>query len=403
MEIGPIFRAMWRNRIGVALIALQIAFTMTVVVNAIYIINERSRLMARPSGLDEANLFYLRSVGFQEGFDEESTIVEDRILLQATPGIIDMTVMNAIPLSGSGSSTGVRVNPDANGPSTYTALYRVDEHAIDTMGLELIAGENFTTAEVRQLGRLDSGSTAPIIITEALAEALFTGGAAEALGNTLYWQVDIPMQIIGVVKQLQAPWPTFASIENSMLIPNNILDGQSLYLVRTEPGQVNTMMLRVEELLADSNPARIIMNVKSLEETRADSYRIDSSMARILLVVIVILVFITSMGVVGLAVFGINRRRRQIGTRRALGATQGQIIRYFLVENLIISGIGVTLGAVLTLGFNIFLVQTFNMPRIEWYYTPLGMLALVLVGLLAVLGPSRGAARIPPAIATRTV
>ena len=50
MEIGPIFRAMLRNKLGVCLIALQIAFTMTVVVNAIYIINERSRLMARPSG-----------------------------------------------------------------------------------------------------------------------------------------------------------------------------------------------------------------------------------------------------------------------------------------------------------------------------------------------------------------
>jgi len=58
-----------------------------------------------------------------------------------------------------------------------------------------------------------------------------------------------------------------------------------------------------------------------LQETREESYRLDSSMATILLVVIVTLVFITSMGIVGLAVFGINRRRNQIGTRRALGAT----------------------------------------------------------------------------------
>ena len=111
MEIGPIFRAMLRNKIGVALIALQIAFTMTVVVNAIYIINERSRLMARPSGLDEANLFYLRSAGFEDGFSEEAAIVEDRALLESIPGIVDMTVTNAVPLSGSGSSTGVRTEP----------------------------------------------------------------------------------------------------------------------------------------------------------------------------------------------------------------------------------------------------------------------------------------------------
>ena len=403
MEIGPIFRAILRNKIGVCLIALQIAFTMTVVVNAIYIINERSRLMARPSGMDEANLFYFRSAGFQEGFDEESAIVEDRALLVSTPGIVNMSVVESVPLSGSGSSTGVRTEPDTTRPSTGTAIYRVDEHAIGTMGLELIAGENFTEADVVQLQPQDRRSPVRTIISEALAAELFPGGAFDAIGKSIYMPSSDPVQITGVVRQLQAPWSEWSLVERSMMIPANTLDGQSLYLVRTEPGQVNNVMLRTEELLAGSNPNRIIMNVKSLEETREESYRVDSSMSRILLVVIVTLVFITSMGVVGLAVFGINRRRKQIGTRRALGATKGEIIRYFIVENLIISSIGVILGAVLTIGFNVFLVQTFNMPRIDWYYTPLGMLTLVIVGLLAVLGPSRRASMIPPALATRSV
>jgi putative ABC transport system permease protein len=50
MEIGPILRALARNKLGVILIALQIAFTMTVMVNAVFIIIERSAAMARPSG-----------------------------------------------------------------------------------------------------------------------------------------------------------------------------------------------------------------------------------------------------------------------------------------------------------------------------------------------------------------
>ena len=403
MEIGPIFRAMLRNKIGVCLIALQIAFTMTVVVNAIYIINERSRLMARPSGMDEANLFYFRSVGFQDGFDEASAIIEDRALLESTAGVVSMSVVNSVPLSGSGNSTGVWAEPDTTGPSTGTAMYRVDERAIDTMGLELIAGENFTEADVTELQPDELWNPVVTIISEALANELFPGDALDAVGRSIYMPGNDPVQIIGVVRQLQAPWSESSLVERSMMIPANTLDGQSLYLVRTEPGQVNNMMLRAEELLAGSNPNRIIMNVKSLEETRDESYRVDSSMSRILLVVIVTLVFITSMGIVGLAVFGINRRRKQIGTRRALGATQGEIVRYFVLENLIISGIGVTMGAVLTIGFNIFLVQAFNMPRIDWYYTPLGMLTLVVVGLLAVLGPSQRASTIPPALATRSV
>jgi putative ABC transport system permease protein len=394
---------MLRNKIGVCLIALQIAFTMTVVVNAIYIINERSRMMARPSGLDEANLFYFRSAGYQDGFDEASAIIEDRAQLESTAGIVSMSVVNAVPLSGSGNSTGVWAVPDTTGPSTSTAMYRVDERAIDTMGLELIAGENFNASDVTELQPDELWSPTKTIISAALANELFGGSAFDAVGRSIYMPGNEPVQIVGVVRQLQAPWSESSMVERSMMIPSNTLDGQSLYLVRTEPGQVNNMMLRTEELLAGSSPDRIIMNLKSLAETRDESYRVDSSMARILLVVIITLVFITSMGIVGLAVFGINRRRKQIGTRRALGATRGEIIRYFVVENLVISAIGVTLGAILTIGFNIFLVQAFNMPRIDWYYTPLGMLALIVVGLLAVLGPSRRASTIPPALATRSV
>ena len=57
MEIGPIWRAMMRNKTGAILIALQIAVTMAIMVNAVSIMQERSRMMARPSGVDENNIF----------------------------------------------------------------------------------------------------------------------------------------------------------------------------------------------------------------------------------------------------------------------------------------------------------------------------------------------------------
>jgi len=106
---------------------------------------------------------------------------------------------------------------------------------------------------------------------------------------------------------------------------------------------------------------------------------------------------------VGLAVFSINRRRKQIGTRRALGATRLAILRYFLLENLMITGTGVITGAVLAIAFNMFLVQSFDMPRIAWYFAPLGMLVLLILGQLAVIGPAARAAQISPALATRSV
>ncbi len=403
MDIGPIFRAMTRNKLGVILIALQIAFTMTVIINAIFIINERSRLMARPSGVDEANLFHLVSVGFGEGFNEEIAARDDMEMLRRLPGVANASVVNAVPVSGSGSGTGVRLTDDESSPSNFTAIYRVDEQAIDTMDLDIIAGEGFTIGDVRNRQRNSEAVSDITVLTETLARDLFPDEAVnDVVGNTVWVPGGIPLQVVGIVRQLQAPWQN-NTIERSMLVPENVIDGSSMYLVRSEPGQRDRVMAEVEEALVAANGSRIIRDMRSLEETREGTYRIDSAMSTVLWVVIITLVFITSMGIVGLAVFGINRRRKQIGTRRALGATRPQILGYFMVENLLITGVGVTLGAVLTIAFSILLTTNFNMPAMGWHYTPLGMLALLAIGQLAVWGPSRGAARIEPAIATRSV
>ena len=404
MEIGPITRALFRNKLGVILIALQIAFTMTVLINAVFIINERNRMMGRPSGLEEANLFHFYSVGFGEEFNESVVVEDDLRLLRQLPGVVNATITNAVPVSSSGSSTGVRLVNDETQPSTGTAIYRVDEHALDTMNLNLVAGENFGASDMRT--RSEAGATLAdvAVISQALAEALYPDSELnDIIGKTFFMPAGNELSIRGIVETLQAPWPTSSLIERSMMVPENFIDGYSMYLVRTEPGERDRVMAEIEDLLATSNPNRVIRDLRSLEQTREGTFRVDSALSTILWVIISTLVFITSMGIVGLAVFGINRRRKQIGTRRALGATRFEILRYFMLENLIISAGGVALGAILTIAFSMFLTTNFNMPSMGWYYTPLGMLLLVLVGQAAVFGPSRGASRIEPAIATRSV
>ena len=76
---------------------------------------------------------------------------------------------------------------------------------------------------------------------------------------------------------------------------------------------------------------------------------------------------------------------------------------YFLVENWVITTAGVLVGVVLATGLNYWLVTAYELEVMSWFYVPLGILSLWSVGLLAVLGPARRAARVSPAIATRTV
>ena len=143
--------------------------------------------------------------------------------------------------------------------------------------------------------------------------------------------------------------------------------------------------------------------MRTMDETRERSYRGDSSMIKILTFTIILLIAVTSLGIVGLASFSVNRRTKQIGTRRALGASKVAILRYFMTENFIISLIGVLLGAALTIGLNIIMIEAFTLTRIAWYLVPLAMLMLLVVGQAAVLGPAKRASSVPPAVATRTV
>jgi putative ABC transport system permease protein len=241
------------------------------------------------------------------------------------------------------------------------------------------------------------------IITRAMAEALFPDDPDSALGKTVYINSNDPITITGIIEQMQAPWNGWSGVERVMLAPQHTLFGSTRYIIRTEPGQRDEVMPRVEKLLAESNRDRIVRSMRTMDETRERSYRGDSSMIKILTFTIILLIAITALGIVGLASFSVNRRTKQIGTRRALGASKIAILRYFMTENFLISLVGVLIGAGLTVGLNIIMIEAFSLTRIAWYMVPVAMLMLLVVGQAAVFGPAKKASSVPPAVATRTV
>jgi putative ABC transport system permease protein len=401
LELGPMLRALMRNKIGALLIALQIALTLTIMVNAIFMMLARSAQMARPSGVDEQNTFYLTNTVFAPNYNLQAALAQDLQRIRQTPGVVAATQINAIPLSGGGWSMSLQNKPGDDIDGTGVAVYMVDEQGIAAMGLELIAGENFAPSDV--IWR-DQGATewpAKIILSQAMAAQMFDGDWKKALGQTLYINNHEPMQITGIIKSLQAPWNGWDNVENAMLVPQQLDSRNSRFFIRTEPGRRDALMPQLEKALAESDKGRIVRNMQTMEQTRADSYREDLATYNILLTVIIVLTLITGFGIVGLAMFSINRRTRQIGTRRALGASQWQIMRYFMLENLLISSLGVLLGIGGAVGLNIWLVSTFAMKPLTPGLLLIGCAALLAVGQLAVSYPALIAARISPATATR--
>jgi len=403
LESGIIIRALMRNKIGALLIALQIALTMTIMVNAIFMIQDRQQQMQRDSGIDEKNTFYLMSTIFAQDYNKQAEMRADLNLIRKTPGVIDAIQINAIPLSGGGWSSGIQTKPGEDQDGTSSAIYMIDEHAINALGVELIAGVNFQPEDVQWRASGKRNWPAKTIVTKAMANTLFPDDWQSAIGKTVYISNDKPMQIVGIVNKLQAPWNGWSGVERSMLVPMQMENQSNYYFIRTEQGRRDELMPIIEKSLAERIKGRIVRRVTTLEDTRKKSYRQHNATNKILTTVVTTLTLITGFGIVGLALFSINRRTKQIGTRRALGATRWQVMRYFMVENFIISTLGVTIGCIGAIALNMWLVKTFNLTPINIELLIFGVISLFIVGQLAVLYPARKAALIPPATATRTI
>jgi putative ABC transport system permease protein len=188
-----------------------------------------------------------------------------------------------------------------------------------------------------------------------------------------------------------------------MLTPRIEAGPLARYVVRAEPGRRDALIAEIEQKLANTNPHRAVTWVRSHQFYKERSYRSDSRMVVFLSVLIGLMISVTALGIVGLASFLVSVRRKQIGTRRAVGARRIDIIRYFMVENWLLTTGGVIAGSILAFAFGQWLSSAYSLPRLPPMYVVGGVVVLWILGQLAAFLPARRAAAIPPAIATRTV
>ena len=403
-DIGPIFRSLLHNKLGALLIALQIALTLAIVTNAMFIIQQRAADIARPTGLDEPNTGLFITTIFDTSLDQMQVMRDDLEALRSIPGVIAAIPTNSVPASGSGWGDGLYVDPEQpSNESTSFGNFMVDEQGLDAFGLELVAGRNFEPEDMVRMS-LEEGNEDPkvILVSQALADTLFPDG--DALGKTVFNEAGgkRPRQIIGIYDHMQKAWPTSRDIDQTALQPIYMLFGGAMYVLRSEPGQLPRVMKAAEEYLS-KNRSRVIDEVRTFEEQKRRTYSGDIAMVKLLTTVIVVLGGITGLGIVGLAWFSVTQRRKQIGTRRALGATRWDVVRYFLIEIGLIAGAGLVVGVIGTIGLNWFLDTNYEIGRIPLWYLPAGVAVMWLIAQLAVLEPARRASNIPPALATRSV
>ena len=408
MQIRPILAALRHHKAGTLLIALQIALTLAIVCNALFIIHERLTRISQPSGIDEPSLLVIHNGWAGKPQDDEiaSLMASDLDTLRKIPGVADVYATNTYPLNNGGIAYGIGHSPDKLKPVTSTAIYFADENALSTLGLKLVAGRNFRPEEIGQIGSHGDTQPSAIIVTSALAKLLFPDGSA--VGKVAYISSK-PSTIIGVVERMRSPWVDSSLAkwaDCSTLIPYRLLTSKTHYVVRVQPGQLENVTGHVRATLYAANRMRVISpkdGVQTFADVRAIAYNSDRGMAILMSAISMILLIITGAGIVGLTSFWVGQRRKQIGVRRALGATRHDILSYFLTENLLIGAGGVVMGGVLAVALNMWLMKQFEMDKLAPGYVITGVVTLLLLGQGAVLAPALRASNVPPVEATRSV
>ncbi|MGH8182352.1 MAG: ABC transporter permease [Rhodanobacteraceae bacterium] len=404
----PIIAALRNHKTTVVLVALEIALTCAIVTNALAVIGGRIAAMRVTTGVANDQLVWADTNNMDVGqhVDYAGLPAEDMAALRAIPGVKSVVMTDGMPLNGNYISTDLWRQPGSKHDVVSNAvLYLGTPGMLKTLGIHLSAGRAFTPSEFVDYHAF--GSSPPpttTIITRTLAEELWPG--QNPLGKPVYMDDSGSTKVtyvVGVVDHLLNPSINpYQGTQRGFILPVKTVYDNGMYVLRVTPGRRRAVAAAIPGVLHRIDPARLV-KAHVYTDTIANYFHGDRAMVWLLAVVIACLLAITALGVVGLSSFWVQQRTKTIGIRRALGATRGDILRYFQTENFLIVTLGVVAGVILAVGLNLLLMKHYELARMPLWYLPVGAAALWILGQLAVLAPALRAAAVPPVVATRSV
>jgi putative ABC transport system permease protein len=285
---------------------------------------------------------------------------------------------------------------DASAKGGVGWTIRVAPSAAEVLGLKVLEGPAW--AEVPAARRLGG-----VAITRCLRDRLFPAGEA-AVGQRVT-SGDLPTAVVlAVVEEVYMRRPFMADTQcQAFAFSANAGDERSSrILLRTLPQERDAIAADLRRALVRANPgAAVSVQAYTLENAR--QYRITHGILIMLVIMAVNVAVVAMLGPLAVSSFLVAERTRQIGVRRALGATRWDIIRYFLVENAIAVALGTALGGVVTASiFGMMSGAFYKIDLAPWHFGAAAIL-LWLEGTLAAMIPALRAAQIAPSVAARSL
>jgi len=395
------------------LVIVQVALASAILANVLFLLAQQTAPLLVHDGIAPGQVLLVDQLIQDKGRWTQAQVQDGARAMRSLPGVQAVSPTMGLPARAAmtftiplRSAAGITAEPSGF----------AGDGLVGTLGLQLVEGRDFNdddyAGNAGLFGKSAGAHQIPVILTAALARHLFPDG--HALGAQLQGN-DGPDDegrylVVGVVAHLlrhQMDELDDGRSEFSLLYPQRRFDGVPIlaYAVRTDPRRRDALQVQVGDALRRQlgtfQAEGVPIQVAAYEEVRAEAFRTRRAAVWLLGTVCTVVVLITLLGIASVSAYWVEQRIRQIGIRRALGATRAQVQRQFQLENLLVVVVGLLAGLPLALAVNQLLMQAYELTRLPLSWLPLGALILLALGQLAVFGPARRAARIAPAVATR--
>ncbi|HET7332319.1 ABC transporter permease [Dyella sp.] len=346
--LGSTWRSIWRfHRLLAGILVLEYALAFAIVLTALGVLISRAEAISVTSGVNEQGLYVLQGEGVNRPV-HRSEVFEAQARFEALTGEGQVAVGSSVPFLGTGSlSMPISVpNDPMHAAPLQVNAYEGGVRFASVLGLRLLHGRWFQLDEV-VLRYGDNSHLA--ILSESLARRLFHGEIA--VGK----QVDITGQmhtVVGVVNPLAAPQYLGSQRTTYTLLLPKVPSGLNLLLIRYK-GSVSDLETGLAGL-RKHDAGKVNWSLVPYSAVRSRYFRSDRLTVAALAGVVLAVLVTALCGILGLTNYWVAKRRPQIAIRRALGATNHDIVVHFLVESGLLVAAGLVLGVLLKLSFGVY-------------------------------------------------
>lgn len=385
-----LFKMIWNKKKQNSLLIVEILLSFLVIFGVFSFALNSYNNYAKPMGFNYDKVWAISYNHTLETKNPDSVTLVYQMLLRnikSMPLVKDAGYASSnIPFSNNHMSTGITLN---GVHVDHVNNFFIDENYINTMGVKMLAGRWYNKADAASKAKL-------IVVNKTLKEKLF--GKTDAIGKTLGDKAEDKQKIIGVIDDIktdgdyQAAAPGLYNRHDT-----SAYKWMGKILVKVTPDADATFEGKLYKVMSNTFKNSNI-EIEHLDNKLTAYNKFTLVPLIILSIVAAFLIINVALGIFGVLWYNINKRRGEIGLRRAVGAPGNAVSAQLVYEALILATLSLIIGAFFAVQFP--LLNVFDLPASVYLFAMLfAVIFIYLLVLVCSLYPGKQAAAIYPAVA----